>query len=256
MSEKISVVIHTYNNEKIIRECLESVKNFDEIVVCDMHSTDKTTEIAKEYNCKIVTHKNIGWADPARNFAISQASHEWVLVLDSDEKITEDLKNYLYDFIKKPENHTAIRIPRLNFCWGKPLEVLYPDAIIRFFKKDAVFWPPTVHGTPQMSYGETKVIDKTQRELAILHNYTDSYTGYINTLNKYTSFEVEKMIGKGLKINFALAIYKSFFLILEKYFLKKGYKDGVRGAIISITAGFYKFAAYVKHWEYLDGLKK
>ena len=64
MGSSISVVIHTYNNEAIIRDCLESVKDFDEIVICDMYSTDKTLEIAQEYGCKIVMHENIGWADP------------------------------------------------------------------------------------------------------------------------------------------------------------------------------------------------
>ena len=88
---KISVVINTCNNEKIIRECLESVKNFDEIVICDMYSEDKTLEIAKEYNCKIVMHEKTGWVEPARNFAISHATNEWVLVVDSDEIITEEL---------------------------------------------------------------------------------------------------------------------------------------------------------------------
>ena len=120
----ISVVIHTYNNEKIIRRCLESVRHFDEIVICDMYSTDKTIEIAKEYNCKIVYYENIGWADPARNYAIQQASNEWVLVVDSDEVIPQNLVKYLYEFILKSDDYNAIRMPRLNYCWGGTVRII------------------------------------------------------------------------------------------------------------------------------------
>ena len=84
---KISVIIHTYNNEKIIAECLEAVKNFDEIIICDMYSSDKTLEIAKKYNCKIVMHEKTEIVEPARNFAISQASNEWVLYYKIRKKI-------------------------------------------------------------------------------------------------------------------------------------------------------------------------
>lgn len=256
MNNLISVVIHTYNNEAIIRECLESVKDFDEIIICDMYSTDKTLEIAAEYNCKVVMHENIGWADPARNFAISQASNGWVLVVDSDEKITKDLREFLYEFIKDSKEYSAVRIPRFNCCWGKALEMMYPDAIIRFFKKDSVFWPPYVHGTPEIKYGQTYLIDASQRQMAIIHNYTDCYASVINTLNKYTDFEVEKLVKKNAKLNFPAVLWKSFWLIIEKYIIKKGYKDGIRGIIFCVTAGFYKFVSYVKYFEYLNKMEK
>ena len=171
---KISVVINTYNNEKILRDCLESVKEFDEIVICDMYSEDKTLEIAREYNCKIVMHEKVGFVEPARNFAISQATHEWVLVVDTDEKITAELRNYLYSFIENPKDVTAIRLPRLNCAWGKPLQILYPDYIVRFLKKDAVNWPSFVHATPELKYGERIDLDKNHKECAIVHQYANS----------------------------------------------------------------------------------
>ncbi len=256
MNGKISVVIHTFNNEKIIRDCLESVKDFDEIVICDMYSTDKTLDIAKEYGAKIIMHENIGWADPARNFAISQASNEWVLVIDSDERVPALLKDFLYEFIQNAKEYTGVRIPRLNFCWGKPMELFYPDLIIRFFKKDLVYWPPFVHGTPELKSGEIYIIDKSRKDMAILHNHTDRYSATINSINKYTDLELEKFIEKNQKLNFPVALWKSFWLIIEKYFLKKGYKDGTRGLIFSVNAGLYKFIAYVKYFEYLEKQKQ
>src|SRR3712207_4326004 len=105
MEHKISVVINTYNAEEHLQEVLESVKEFDEIVICDMESTDSTLHIANAYNCKIVTFKKGDYTivEHARNFAISSATHEWVLVVDADEIVTPALREYLYDAIQKKE---------------------------------------------------------------------------------------------------------------------------------------------------------
>ena len=103
MNKKISVVINTYNAEKDLARVLESVKEFDEIVICDMESTDSTLEIAKQYNCKIVTFpkKNYTIVEPARQFAIDSASYKWVLLVDADEIVTKELHDYLYNAIEK-----------------------------------------------------------------------------------------------------------------------------------------------------------
>lgn len=250
MSKQISVVIHTYNNDKIIRKCLDSVKDFNEIVICDMYSTDKTIEIAKEYGCKIVMHENIGWADPARNFAISQASNDWVLVVDSDEQITPELREYLYKFIEDPKDYTALWIPRLNYCWGKPMELLYPDMIFRLFKKGKAYFPPKVHGRPQINEGKEFYMPINNRKLAIIHQHTQNISSIINKINKYTDLECEKLIQEDKDINFAYAMWRSLWQVLEKFLLKKGYKDGLRGFYCSYIFGVYKFFTYVKYWEY------
>jgi glycosyltransferase involved in cell wall biosynthesis len=169
MDGKISVVIHTYNSEKFIRDCLESVKNFDEIVICDMYSTDKTVEIANEYNCKVVYHELTGWAEPARNFAISQATNDWILVVDSDETITEELRKYLYEFIKNPTHNTAIRIPRLNYCWGEPLEIPFERKI--HFNRN---------GNPDYYRYESPVLGENQY-FCMGDNYTVSADCYSET---------------------------------------------------------------------------
>ena len=92
----ISVVINTYNAALHLEKVLESVKDFDEILICDMHSSDSTLEIAKKYHCNIIFHEKISFVEPARNFAIQSAKNDWVLLLDADEVITTDLKTKLY----------------------------------------------------------------------------------------------------------------------------------------------------------------
>ena len=88
---KISVVINTYNAEKHLRTVLDTVKDFDEVVICDMHSTDSTIAIAEQYGCKIVYCERAPYVEPARNYAIAQASHPWLLVIDADETVPEKL---------------------------------------------------------------------------------------------------------------------------------------------------------------------
>jgi glycosyltransferase involved in cell wall biosynthesis len=103
--DKISVVINTYNAEKYLQRVLDSVKGFDEVLICDMESTDATISIAQKNGCRVVTfpkgkHTIV---EPARDFAIHEAKGPWVLVVDADELVTPELKDYLYDRILKPQ---------------------------------------------------------------------------------------------------------------------------------------------------------
>ena len=120
-ANKISVVINTYNAEKFLKRVLDSVKDFDEIVVCDMESTDKTVAIAKEYGCKVVVFPkgDCVSAEPARTFAIQSATMKWVLVLDADELVTPELKEYLYEHIS---HITPVEPIDFRFC--NPLSVV------------------------------------------------------------------------------------------------------------------------------------
>lgn len=256
MNKKISVVIHTYNNENIISECLESVKDFDEIVLCDMYSTDKTVEIAKNYGAKIVYHEKLGYVEPARNFAIQQASNEWVLVVDSDEIIPDELRNYLYKFINSNKSTNALKIPRTNYCWGKKMQMLSPDYIIRFFKKDCINWAPYVHVTPEIKDNKIEILKLKSEKLSIIHKQNWSVGNLLNAINKYSDLEVEKMIKNKKKFRPIYGTYKSLWIIIEKFILKGGYKDGIRGLIVSVLFyGVYNFCAIFKYWEYMEKQK-
>lgn len=250
-SATISVIIHTYNSEKYLRECLESVKRADEIVICDMHSTDDTIKIANEYNCKIIYHENVGFADPARNWAISQASSDYIFVVDSDEIIPSALWDYLrnwvdtnpYDFI------VGVTIPRKNLLVGKFLRSWYPNQIQRFWKKGCVDWPPRVHENPTTLNGGLHPIDPKNQDCAIIHYNYDSIESFISRSNKYTSYEVEKMVERGVKFSLLYLCYRPFFEFIKKFILKLGFKDGMHGFIFSIMAAIYEFIAIAKLWE-------
>ena len=260
MSTKISVVIHTFNCENILRDCLERVKDFDEIVICDMYSDDKTLDIAKEYGAKIVMFERSGYAEPARNFAIQSASNDWVLVIDSDEWIKEPLKQKIREFVENPGEYTAARIGRRAIEKqeaDRPYDLVLdkPEYIIRLFRKDVVDWPPEVHSTPVIKTGKTYYFPYTNEGCVLDHIQDMSIHEIIDKMNRYTDFEVEKLARKNKKINIYYTYFQSIWRTFEMFF-QWGYKSGTDGFIWCVFMGFYKFLSRVKYYEYLKKNKK
>ena len=152
MENKISVVINTYNARRHLAQVLESVKDFDEIVVCDMESTDDTREIAEKYVCKIVIFPKAHHTccEPARTFAIQSASSKWVLVVDADEIVTPELREELYRRIQQPDGPAGYYIPRKNKFMGMFIRDFHPEYILRLMGREATEWPPYIHSRLQI----------------------------------------------------------------------------------------------------------
>ena len=163
--QSISVVINTYNAEEHLEKVVKAVQDFDEVLVCDMESTDHTVEIARRLGCRVVTfpkanHKS---AEPARTFAIQSATSPWVLVVDADEIVTPDLRLYLYRHIATPGCAEGLYIPRKNYFLHQLFG--YPDYQLRFFIREGTEWPPYVHTFPTIK-GRTEHLPKKCKELA------------------------------------------------------------------------------------------
>ena len=142
---KISVVINTYNAAAMLEEVIRAAEGFDEVLVCDMESTDDTVAIAERLGARVVTfpkadHKS---AEPARTFAIQSALYPWVLVVDADEIITAELRDYLYQRISQPDCPQGLYIPRKGYFMHRLFA--YPDYQLRFFIREGTVWPPYVH---------------------------------------------------------------------------------------------------------------
>lgn len=247
MKNKISVVINTYNAERHLEKVLQAAKTFDEIVVCDMESTDHTVEIAQKFGYKVVTFpkKDYVSAEPARNFAIQSASSYWVLVVDADEIITDDLRKYLYDRIKDENCPAGLYIPRKNYVMNKFIKQTYPDPQLRFFKREGSDWPPYVHTFPKVD-GNTEKIPTERMELALIH-ISDTVYGQLYKMNQYTENEVIKR--KDNKITLLKIFVKCTHRFFKSYVLKGGFRYGIRGLVYAINAANYKFYTMVKIWE-------
>lgn len=251
-NQKISVVINTYNASKYLARVLNAVKNFDEIVVCDMESTDDTIDIAREHGCKIVTfpkanHKS---AEPARTFAIQSATSDWVLVVDADEVVSESLRSYLYDFIKDPGKIRGLFIPRKNYTMKVFLPSSYPDYQLRFFIKEGTTWPPYVHTFPKVQ-GALDYIPKSRKDCAFDH-LDDSTRATINRLNNYTDNEVEKRADQ--KVTFLKLFASPMIRFIKLYFIKGGIFYGIPGYVQAMRAAQYKFTALCKLYEKQIGM--
>lgn len=246
----ISVVVHTYNSEKYLERCLESVKSCQEIIVCDQHSTDRTVEIAYRYGSKVIYHKHIGFADPARNFALSYASQEWVLVLDSDEEVPPELLEHLRELAQTlPEDITSVLIPRKNLYLGEVLWITYPNYLLRFFKNGAVEFSEKVHAPPIIKKGKAYQIKKNRKKLSIIHHNYEAIESWIKKMNVYTNLEQEKYREKGIKFSAGLLFSSSIGEFVKKYVFKGGFKQGWYGFVFSSLFAVYKFIAAVKLWE-------
>lgn len=237
--EKISVVINTYNAELHLRRVLESVKDFDEIVVCDMESTDRTLEIAREYGCKIITfpkanHKS---AEPARTFAIQSASMKWVLVVDADEIITPELRQALYQHVCKPDSAEGLFIPRKNKFMNMFVRDFHYDYQLRFFIREGTEWPPYVHTFPTVQGRIEKL--KAGKEACMLHLMDETMHEYMEKMNLYTDNEVEKKREKGYGVGALL--WRPLWRFFKKYFMDGSYRMGTRGLIRAMMAAVYQF---------------
>lgn len=246
MLNNISAVINTYNAAKHLEKVLEALKDFDEIIVCDMYSNDETIKIAENFNCKIFYHKKISYVEPARNYAIQQAKNEWVLVVDADEIITFELKQYLENFIKVNKTFSAISIPRKNYFLGHFMRSAYPDYCLRFFKKKAVFYTNKIHSPPEID-GIVFKIDKKNKDLAIVHLADESVSEIAHKNNLYSNEELTKRSGK--KIGFLKLIFSPFWWFFKFYILKKGFLDGKAGFVFAALKAQYKFLTIAKIFE-------
>jgi glycosyltransferase involved in cell wall biosynthesis len=125
---KLSVLVPTYNNEASVRDCLKSIDWADEILVVDSFSDDKTLEICHEYGAHVIQHEYVQSAKQ-KNWAIPQCHHEWVLQIDTDERLEDGANEEILDAIAHADSSTdAFRLPRKNHILGRWLQIgnLYP----------------------------------------------------------------------------------------------------------------------------------
>lgn len=248
MTEKISVVINTLNADRLLDKCLESVKGADEIIICDMHSEDKTIEIAQKYGCKIVYHERTGIVEPARNWAMEQASGDWILILDADEIVTPELWQYLKEYANNPKpNHFACNIPRETAMDGKILRSWYQAGCKRFWKKGVCTYTDTIHQMPLTHEGEDFWIKG--KNLYIIHYHMPSISCFNEKIDRYTDFELKKFIEKGKKFSLFKLVTRPYYEFFKFYILKGGIFDGVHGLIFAKMEAYYKFIQWAKLYE-------
>lgn len=253
----ISVVINTLNEERNLPYALRSVVGWvDEVIVCDMHSDDRTQSIARELGAKVVLHERMGFADPARAYAISQARNEWVLILDADELIPRPLSETIVAAVAAGAAD-VFRIPRLNYLLGAALRTLGwgpdADAQLRLFKKSAVRVTPDIHDFFHVQPGAREQRLRYAEGQAIVHfNYID-LSHFIEKLNRYASIEAKQAFARGERPSFGKAIVSSAREWATRYFRHGGTREGWRGLYLTAMMSMYRFAIQGKLTELETG---
>lgn len=241
---KISAVVNTYNAEQHLKKCLEALTDFDEIVVCDMESTDHTVEIARSFGCKVVSFPkaNHTCCEPARNCAIQSASNHWVLVVDADEIVTPELRKVLYQLIQQTNVAAGYFIPRQNMFMNMFVRDFHYDYQLRFLVREGTNWPATIHSLPKVPGKVEKL--KACKDARLLHLMDETMHEYIHKMNLYTDNEVEKKSEKGYGVGALL--WRPVWRFFKKYVMDGGYRMGTRGLIRAMMAAVYQFVLVSK----------
>jgi (heptosyl)LPS beta-1,4-glucosyltransferase len=246
---KISVVINTLDEADSLPRALASVEDLaSEIVVTDMESNDGTSEVAKKLGAKVFSHKRVSFVELVRNFGISKATGDWVLIMDPDEEIPPQLAKEIKSIVDK-DKADYCRIPRKNIVFGKWLKHArwWPDYNIRLFKKGSVSWNEVIHAVP-MTTGRGMEIE-AEEQLAIVHHHYDSIEQFLERMNRYTSQQIKAKLAENYKFSWKDLIGKPIDEFLSRYFFGEGYKDGVHGLALSLLQGFSELVLYLKLWQ-------
>ncbi|MEW6407158.1 MAG: glycosyltransferase family 2 protein [Patescibacteria group bacterium] len=240
---KVSVVIIAKNEELKIRDCLESVKGWsDDIIVADDCSSDKTLEIAQEYTNRIYT-KKMEVEGIYRNWAHSLAAYNWILLLDADERMTNELKKEIDNVLKNNPKFNGYDIPRKNYIgkyWVR-YGGWYPSSQLKLFRKDKFkFEEAEIHMRAFME-GETGHLKGD-----IVHYSYNDFGDFLNKLNRQTTLEAKKWIRTKRKMSLFRAAWRTADRFFRSYLYKKAYKDGFMGFMVAFFSSLYQIVSYAK----------
>lgn len=244
----LSVVINAQDGGEDIEVAIKSVRELaDEVIVVDQGSTDDTALVSRKLGAKVFSHKRVPYVELARNFAISKASNDWVLVLDPDEEIGAELRRGIELELKKPKAD-YYRLPRKNIIFGKWIRHSrwWPDMNIRLFKKGHVSWSEEIHRVPTTSGKGADFPEK--EEFAIIHRNYKTIDDYLEKMLRYTKVQAKELVKKGYKFEWADIIRKPLGEFLSRFFAGQGYKDGLHGLILALLQAFSELVVYVRVW--------
>lgn len=245
MSVLLSVIVITKNEESNIEHCLGTVSDWaKEIVIVDDASSDRTVELARKFTDKIFERK-MDVEGTHRNWAYAQATNEWVLSLDADERLTPELKKEIEDVIARPE-HDLYTIPRRNYIgdyWVR-FGGQYPSAQLRLFRKGCFHYEDTYVHPRVFSEGTTGHLKSDM----IHYSYRD-FGHFLGKLNGQTTLEARKWVEDKRNIKLTKALWRAFDRFFRTYIRKKGYKDGFTGFMVAYFASLYQVVSYAKYWQ-------
>lgn len=247
MKMKVSCVILAKNEEKNIERAIQSVKFVDEVIVIDDESIDQSVLIAQSAGAKVISRKLNGDFAQARNFAMEKAEGEWILFLDGDEVVTEELKNEIIQLTidNRLLSKGCFYIKRRDIFWGRELRFgetkkARNKGIIRLVKKDSGHFVGVVHETY-----------KSDLSIGILDGYLNHYphptvSAFLADINLYSSLRANELKAQKVRANILQIIFFPFFKFIYTYIILLGALDGAAGFVYSFMMSFHSFLVRAK----------
>ncbi len=242
--QPVSVAIITLNAASQLAACLDSVRFADELVIIDSGSTDGTQALAEARGARVIQQPWLGFG-PQKQFAVDAASHDWVLCLDADERVSPELRASIENALSAPST-AAFRFPRCNRFLGRYLKYGegYPDWSLRLFDRRHARWSDdAVH--------EKVIADGAIGQLSgdLLHDSAESLANYLTKQNRYTTLAAEMAVAAGKRSSLGRLALSPLVRFIKFYFIRQGFRDGLPGLIHIAIGCFNSFLKYAKMVE-------
>ena len=243
--QRLTVTIITRNEASNLAGALESVRWADEIIVVDSESTDHTVEIAQRYTDRVIVRPWPGYA-AQKNFAAAQATHEWILSIDADERVSPELAQEIKLLLAKGPSAAGYQIPRVAFHFGRWIRSTdwYPDYQLRLYDRRRGRWAGRyVHE----SVAVEGVVLKLHGELHH-HAYRD-LAHHLQTMDRYTTLAARQMFEDGRRAHWFDLLVTPRLTFFRNYILRGGFREGMAGLVISAMNAYYVGVKFAKLWE-------
>ncbi len=246
---RVSAILIVSNEERNLGRALRSLEWCDEIIVVDAKSTDGSKKIALD--------PTAGWAHRIRwlerewdgfknqrNFALDQATHDWILAVDADEECTPQLREKIQSILSESEPHRYWKVHRQEYFLGKPIYygVWNPSYQDRFFHRPGVRFVNEIHEYAKFP-GESRRIHES-----LLHSPDFNPDKFLAKMNKYTTIEARDRVASGRRTNLFRVVLAGPAMFLKNYFYYRAYRDGAHGIVISVLEGISRSVRHVKMW--------
>jgi len=251
----LTACIITRNEEENLPACLESVSFADEIIVVDSHSTDRTRVVAQEFRGRSLAGRVVeprvierDWPGHVeqKNFAIDQATNDWVLCVDADERVSLDLRKEILEILSGEPDADGYTMPRKTFYMGRWVMRggWYPDRKLRFFRRSKGRWGGT---NPHDHVQLAERIRDLQGEF--YHFSYRSLSDHVRTIDFFTDISAKEKFRKGRRFPRIRMVVQPPFKFFKSYVIQRGFREGTVGFILAVMGMFYVFLKYAKLWE-------
>ncbi len=252
-SSQISAIVTTFNEERHIGACLDSLRWCDEVLVVDSHSTDDTPTIVQKFeNVRFMQRTYFGSASQ-KNWAMDQAKNDWILIFDADERCTDALREEIEDLFRSGEPpHEAYTIKRTVYFLGQVIRFSgwQRDRVVRLLKRGAGRYPNRRVHADMMTRSPAKVLKNP-----MLHFMVDDFVAYAQRIAKYSWWGAAQVWKEGRRSGPLQVFARSLWRFLRTYFVQLGILDGMRGLVFCLLQAYGTYLKWAIVWSWHVNVK-